>query len=138
VYWFNIVREGRRIQKSTKQGNLQAAREIQAAHVTALAKGEVGILERKKVPRFKVAMDVFLKWSQQDHEMASSTAERYWYSSFALLRFFGDKPLDEITPEEVERYIRPRGRRSTRQCEARARSVFRPSNGCGQPRSIAS
>jgi len=39
-------------------------------------------------------MDVFLKWSQQDHEMASSTAERYWYSSFALLRFFGDKPLD--------------------------------------------
>ncbi len=36
--------------------------------------------------------------------MASSSAERYRYSSFALLKFFGDKPLDKITPEEVERY----------------------------------
>lgn len=36
--------------------------------------------------------------------MAPSSAERYRYSSFALLSFFGDKPLDKITPEEVERY----------------------------------
>jgi hypothetical protein len=33
-----------------------------------------------------------------------STAERYRYSSFALLKFFGDRSLDKITPEEVERY----------------------------------
>jgi integrase len=46
----------------------------------------------------------FLKWAKQDHQMAPSTAERYRYSSFALLSFFGDKPLDKITPEEVERY----------------------------------
>lgn len=36
--------------------------------------------------------------------MAPSTAERYSYSSFALLSFFGDRPLDKITPEDVERY----------------------------------
>jgi integrase len=36
--------------------------------------------------------------------MAASTAARYRYSSLALLGFFGDKPLNQITPEEVERY----------------------------------
>jgi integrase len=46
----------------------------------------------------------FLKWSKQAHQMATSTAERYRYSSLALLSFFGDKPLDKITLEEVERY----------------------------------
>lgn len=104
VYWYNFKREGEYIQRSTKQNNLKAAREMEANHRTALAKGEVGIFERKKIPGFKAAMDAFLKWSKQDHEMASSTAERYRYSSFALLSFFGDKPLDKITPEEVERY----------------------------------
>jgi integrase len=64
----------------------------------------VGIIERKKIPAFKAAMSDFLEWARQDHQMAPSTAERYRYSSFALLSFFGDKPLDKITPEEVERY----------------------------------
>jgi len=64
----------------------------------------VGIAERKKMPSFKSAMADFLSWSRQEHQMAPSTAERYRYSSFALLSFFGDRPLDKITPEDVERY----------------------------------
>jgi integrase len=49
-------------------------------------------------------MTDFLSWSKQEHQMAPSTAERYRYSSYALISFFGDKPLIKITPEEVERY----------------------------------
>jgi integrase len=104
VYWHHFLFNGEHIQKSTKQGNPRTARQIEAAYKTALAKGEVGITERKKIPAFKAAMADFLKWAKQDHQMAPSTAERYRYSSFALLSFFGDKTLDKITPEEVERY----------------------------------
>ena len=104
VYWYHFLFNGEHIQKSTKQGNPRTARQIEAAYRTALAKSEVGITERKKIPAFKAAMADFLSWSKQEHQMAPSTAERYRYSSFALLRFFGDKPLDKITPEDVERY----------------------------------
>lgn len=104
VYWYHFLFNGEHVQHSTKQGNPRTARQIEAAHRTALAKGEVGITERKKVPGFKTAMSDFLNWSQQEHQMAPSTAERYRYSSFPLLSFFGDKPLNKITPEEVERY----------------------------------
>src|SRR5436305_959137 len=104
IYWYHFVFNGEHIQKSTKQGNPRIARQIEAAYKTALAKGEVGITERKRIPNLKAAMADFLKWSQQAHQMAPSTAERYRYSSFALLRFFGDKSLDKITAEEVERY----------------------------------
>lgn len=104
VYWFHFLHEGRHVQRSTKQGNLRTARQIEAAVRTALAKGEVGIAERKKIPAFKAAMNGFLDWAAQEHQMAPGTAERYRYSSLALLRFFHDKPLDKITPEEVERY----------------------------------
>jgi integrase len=104
VYWYHFLFNGEHIQKSTKQGNFRVAGQIEAAYKTALAKGEVGIIERKKIPGFKAAMAHFLSWSKQEHQMAPSTAERYRYSSFALLNFFGDKPLNKITPEEVERY----------------------------------
>jgi hypothetical protein len=36
--------------RRTKQGNPRTARQIEAAHRTALAKGEVGISERKPIP----------------------------------------------------------------------------------------
>jgi integrase len=104
TYWYHFLYEGRHIQRSTKQGNPRTARQIEAAYRTALAKGDVGITERTKTPAFKAAMADFLSWSRQEHQMAPSSAERYRYSSFALLSFFGDKPLDKITPEEVERY----------------------------------
>lgn len=50
VYWFHFLFNGEHIQKSTKQGNPRTARQMEAAYKTALAKGEVGITERKPVP----------------------------------------------------------------------------------------
>ena len=54
VYWYHFVFDGEHIQKSTKQGNPRTARQIEAAFRTALAKGEVGITERKKAPASKL------------------------------------------------------------------------------------
>ncbi|HVC90003.1 MAG TPA: hypothetical protein VND66_05190 [Acidobacteriaceae bacterium] len=47
---------------------------IEAAYRTALAKGEVGITERRKVPPFKAAVKDFLAWSKHEHQMQPITA----------------------------------------------------------------
>lgn len=104
IYWFHFLFAGQHVQRSTKQGNPRTARQIEAAFRTALAKGEVGITERKKAPGFKAAMQSFLKWSEQQHKQHPATHRRYRVSSGALLSHFGDQPLDRITPEDVEKF----------------------------------
>jgi integrase len=104
VYWYEFTYGGRRYRKSANVGNQRAAREIEAAFRTALAKGDVGITERKAVPGFRASMSDFLKWSEDEHVAHPRTHTRYKTSSAALLKFFGDSPLDKITPEEVERF----------------------------------
>src|SRR5450631_1325600 len=102
VYWYHFMFDGKHVQRSTKQGNPRTARQIAAAYRTALAKGEVGITERKKAPCFKAAMKAFLSWSEGEHDSHPATHRRYKVSSIALLGHFGDKPLDQITTEDVE------------------------------------
>jgi integrase len=102
VYWFEFVYGGRRYRKSTGVKNQRDAREIEAAYRTALAKGDVGITERKTVPAFRVAMSDFLQWSALSHKKPTHT--RYKTSSVALLKHFRDSALDKIGPEEVERF----------------------------------
>jgi hypothetical protein len=45
--------QGRMFRESTKQGNDKVARQMEAAHRTSLAKGEVGIREKKKATTFE-------------------------------------------------------------------------------------
>jgi integrase len=104
LYWYHFLFNGEHIQKSTKQGNPRTARQIEAAFRTALAKGEVGITERKKAPGFKTAMKAFLEWSESEHKAHPATHRRYKVSSLALLSHFGDEPIDRITPEAVEAF----------------------------------
>jgi integrase len=102
VYWYEFRYGGRRYRKSTGVKNQRAAGDIERAFRTALAKGDVGITERKAVPTFRTAMSDFLAWSAQAHKAPSH--RRYLTSSVALLRHFKDAMLDKITPEEVERF----------------------------------
>jgi hypothetical protein len=53
VYKYHFVVNGEHVQKSTRQGNLRVAREMEAAHRTRLAKGEAGIRDRKPIPTLK-------------------------------------------------------------------------------------
>src|SRR5271169_4050636 len=50
VYWYKFQFNGKLVRESTKQGNDKVARQMEAAHRTSLAKGEVGIREKKPVP----------------------------------------------------------------------------------------
>jgi integrase len=102
VYWFELVHGTRRYRRTTGVKSQREARQIEAAFKTALAKGDVGIIERKPVPGFRDAMSDFLGWSAQVHKTPSH--RRYRTSSVALLRYFRDSALDKVTPEEVERF----------------------------------
>jgi integrase len=109
VYWYDVVRKGVRYRKSTGVKNYRDAKDIESAFVTALAKGDVGITERKKIPTFKSAITNFLEWSRNEHKAKPATYRRHVTSSVPLLRFFSaDTSLDKITADEVERYKKAR------------------------------
>ena len=73
VYWYHFLFNGEHIQKSTKQGNPRTARQIEAAHRTALAKGEVGITERKAAPMFSALAKRFIAHVEARHENKPQT-----------------------------------------------------------------
>src|ERR1700730_17043530 len=50
VYWYKFMWMGQLVRESTKQGNDKVARQMEAAHRTSLAKGEVGIRDKKPMP----------------------------------------------------------------------------------------
>jgi hypothetical protein len=52
-WWYKFSWNGELIRESTKQTNKRVAEQMEAAHKTALAKGEVGIREKKRVPTLK-------------------------------------------------------------------------------------
>lgn len=103
VYWYKFQWRGESIRESTKQGNDKIARQMEAAHRTSLAKGEVGIRDKKMVPTLaEFGEKRFAPWAQ------SATCEKTWldyyrpglrvigkYKPFASLR------LDEITSERA-------------------------------------
>jgi hypothetical protein len=52
VYWYKFMWLGKLVRESTKQGNDKVARQMEAAHRTSFAKGEVGIREKKPLAEF--------------------------------------------------------------------------------------
>jgi hypothetical protein len=60
VDWYHFWFKEQHIQQSTRQGNPRVARQMEAAHRTALAKGEVGIIERKTPPTLKEFAQPFI------------------------------------------------------------------------------
>ena len=47
VYWYKFMWHSEMIRESTKQGNDKVARQMESAHRTSLAKGEVGLRDSK-------------------------------------------------------------------------------------------
>jgi integrase len=103
-WWYKFKFGGKEYRASTKCSNRREAQQIEAAKRTQLAKGEVGIEAKRAVPNFDAAMKDFLAWQRNEHAAKPATAKRLTTSSKALLKFFKDKPLDEIEAEDIERY----------------------------------
>jgi integrase len=106
VYWYHFWFSGQHIQESTKQGNPRVARQMEAAHRTSLAKGEVGIREKKPVPTLKEFIDNrFEPWAKAQFEKTSPATWRRWYRyNLGLLKTYSplaELNLDKITSENV-------------------------------------
>ena len=53
IWWYKFVWNGESIRESTKQSNKRSRKQMEAAHRTSLAKGEVGIRDRVPAPTLK-------------------------------------------------------------------------------------
>lgn len=114
TWWMSFQYEHRHIQKSTKCTNKRDAETVERAYRTQLAKGEVGIEERPDAPAFSEAVEEFLKWSKIEHRTKPNTVRSYESTSKAPAKFFGDKPLDQIQPSEIEKFKQFRSKQATR------------------------
>jgi len=105
-YWYKFVWQGRLVRESTKQGNDKVARQMESAHRTSLAKGEVGIRERQPSPTLADFIDKrFEPWARATFERTSPKTWRDFYR-VGVRAIVGYKPLaglklDEITSESA-------------------------------------
>src|SRR3954463_16162204 len=87
-WWYKFTWNGDAMRESTKQTNKRLAEQMEAAHRTALAKGEVGIRDRKPVPTLKEFANVdFLPFVRSTFSAKLKTQRYYVYGVKSLLSF---------------------------------------------------
>lgn len=103
VYWYKFMWRGKLIRESTKQGNDKVARQMESAHRTALAKGEVGIREKKPVPSLaEFLTDRILPWAEATFAASSPKNAKWYRNEGRVLKQYkplANSPLDAITGE---------------------------------------
>jgi integrase len=121
VYWYAFYWNGQRIQRSTKlrvgpKKNLQAAKDMEAAYRAALAKGEVGILDRKPVPTLREFSKRFMDEIQVRCAEKPNTVSFYAMKLTRLLEFepLASARLDAIHESLIAAYIRWRSSQPSR------------------------
>src|SRR4030095_862604 len=104
IYWYHFIFNGQHIQESTKQGNPRVARQMEAAHRTSLAKGEVGIRERKPVPVLKEFAQRFIDAIHVRSAAKPRTVAFYSSKLAQLLKFepLASASLDRIDEALIE------------------------------------
>ncbi len=108
VWWYRFVWNGESIRESTKQTNKRVAEQIESAHKTSLAKGEVGIRDKKPVPVLGHFMEQdFLPFVRTTKASKPNTV-RFYENSVANLRAYSKLAglrLDEITAEHITGFV---------------------------------
>jgi len=107
-YWYKFMWNGQLIRESTKQGSDKVARQMEAAHRTALAKGEVGIREKKRAPTLKEFLKQdFQKYAETRHATRLLTLRYYTQGSAMLLKStLAGLRLDELTDQHAQQFAR--------------------------------
>jgi integrase len=110
IYWYHFVFNGAHIQKSTKQGNPRVARQMEAAHRTALAKGEAGFRERRVVSLSDFLKHDFIPFVESKFKAAKPRSSRYYQYGAKTLQEsdFAALNLAEITDQHAGHYAAKR------------------------------
>jgi len=110
VYWYKFVWKGKLIRESSKQGNDKVARQMEAAHRVSLAKGEVGIREKKPVPTLRQFIgERFEPWCR------ATASPRTWRDHYAVgvrailsSQQLANIRLNEVSSEQIARFVMAR------------------------------
>ena len=101
IYWYKVMWQGKLVRESTKQGNDKVARQMEAAHRTSLAKGEVGLREKKPSPTLvEFIENRFEPWAKATFEKSSPKTWLDWYR-VGLRALKAYKPLANCKLEEI-------------------------------------
>jgi len=102
-WWYKFTWNGELIRESTKQTNKRVAEQIEAAHRTGLAKGEVGIREKAKAPSFPELAERFRDWNRREHREHQETIDFYEDMVRSLLRY---EPFKTIRIDKIDNDVR--------------------------------
>jgi len=108
VWWYRFTWNGKPIRESTKQTNRRVAEQIEAAHKTSLAKGEVGIRQKKRTPTLdEFAENDFLPHVRSRFADKRSTLAYYQIQVRHLTGFppLASAPVDAVTPEIISGFV---------------------------------
>jgi integrase len=105
-YWYKFMWEGKLVRKSTKVGNDKVARNMESAHRTALAKGELGIREKKIAPTLAAFLKKdFLPFAKTKHAGKPNTLRYYKVGAASLTASnLSSMALDQITDQHAQQY----------------------------------
>jgi integrase len=108
LWWYRFVWNGESIRESTKQGNKRTAEQMEAAHKTSLARGEVGIREKKAVPTLRrFAEQNFLPYVRSQFGGKPATLAYYQIQVGHLTGYepLGAAPVDSVTPAIISGFV---------------------------------
>jgi integrase len=111
IRWYRFTWRGQVVRESTKHTNKRVAEQIEAAHRTSLAKGEVGIRDRKPAPTIRqFANNDFLPFCRSTFASKENTLSYYENGTARLLEFtpLVDESLDTIAADKIAAYARRR------------------------------
>src|SRR5215471_19085833 len=88
IWWYKFNWNGEPIRESTKQSNKRVAEQMEAAHKTSLAKGEVGLRDRKPAATIRqFATSDFLPYCRSTCAAKPKTLGYYENGVARLLEF---------------------------------------------------
>lgn len=106
VYWYKFRFSGKLVRKSTKQSNANVARTMESAHRVALAKGEVGIREKRPAPALKDFLkNEFLPYAETAHVGKPLTLRYYKQGADMLVDSkIAALPIDQLSDQNAQHF----------------------------------
>jgi hypothetical protein len=108
VYWYKFQWFGKSIRESTKQGNDKVARQMESAHRTSLAKGEVGIREKKVIPTLgSFCKNRLEPWAKSSFEKTTPNTWSWFRTNIKVIcedKKLFSLPLNEVNNETLSQF----------------------------------
>lgn len=108
VWWYKFTWNGKPFRESTKQRNKRVAEQMESAHKTSLAKGEVGIRDRVPAPALKDFAEKDFLPHVRTRFADKPTTLRYYEIQVGHLTGYpalADAPIDSVKPEIISGFV---------------------------------